>query len=450
MGGKYRNMQQKLTLAFIGFALLPLFIVLQWTLSYIHKDQTFNQAADTSRIIKTQLAQHVRERVRDLQSFSLNQIFWEHSLEEPTAFRQDLESYSNALLTTHPEYKLVLMVDKNGIVQVANTKDSQGHEIDTGNLIGKSFERSTWFQKALATKETFIEAPKEMAFLKSLYKQDTLKVVPVAKSIRNADDQITGVWAIFTDANFINDIMKASAESVNTPGYFGIYDGNGNAVAEYNTLAGKDMEHYETSTELVSFEGHDWSIKSHLQEDTLLDYLLLYLWPVCAAFGLIILYAFVVARRLTIPLQRLVHSAEVLAKGNFSFGVPHQDRQDEYGQLARALMDLQRIRSSTKSIKGQTAKPANQVQVASQKIEDTVQLITGLSAQANMLALNASMEAVKAHHLDEVAEKANELAQRTSYNSQELLKKLNEIKLVCDEIQNGNGVDKKLSKNQPS
>jgi HAMP domain-containing protein len=426
-------MQKKLTLAFISFALIPLFLVLQWSLVYVHRDQIFNQAGDTARLIKTQLAQQVREKTRDLQSFSLNEIFWEHSLESPQNVRKDLQNYSNALLATHPEYKLVLMVDTKGVVQVANTKDAKGEPLKTENLIGKSFERSTWFQKALTTSEAFIETPKELDFLKTIYGLENLQVVPVAKAIRNQKGEITGVWAIFSNADFLNEVLKSSAGSVVEPGIFGIYDSAGNVLAEHNTLNGKEMGGYETATELISFEGHDWSIKSHLQEQSLIDYLRIYFWPVLAVLGLIILYALVAARRFTIPLQRLIRSTELLVKGNFSFGVPYQQRADEYGNLARALMDLQKIRNTKGAV---NSAQENKVQATSQKIEDTVQLITGLSAQANMLALNASMEAVKAHHLDEIAEKANELAQRTSYNSQELLKKLNEIKAVCDDIQN--------------
>lgn len=435
-------MQKKLTLAFISFALIPLFIVLQWTISYVHRDQTFNQAADTSRLIKTELAQYVGERMRDLQSFSLNQIFIEHGSENPKALKKDLETYSNALLATHGEYKLVLMVDKNGVVQVTNSKDSKGEVLDTSTLIGKSFERASWFQKAMNTKDVFIEAPKSLDFLKKIYATETLNVLPIAKSIRNDAGEITGVWAIFTSADFLSNILKSAAESVNTPGQFGIYDSGGATVAQHNTLSGHDLDRHETSTDLISFEGHNWSIKTQLKQDTLLDYLHIYFWPVTAALGLIVLYALVAARRFTIPLQRLVSSAELLVKGQFSFGVPYQDRKDEYGSLSRALMGLQKIRGSgaNKTVIN-TPVASNQAQATSQKIEDTVQLINGLSAQANMLALNASMEAVKAHHLDEVAEKANELAQRTSYNSQELLKKLNEIKAVCDDMQRQNTED---------
>jgi HAMP domain-containing protein len=429
-------MQQKLTLSFIAFAFIPLILVLQWVISYVHRDQVFMQAGETSRLIKTQLYQQVRERERDLQSVSLNQIFWEHRQDDPVALKEELTEYSNALVATHPEYKLVLLVDQQGVVQVVNSKDPAGHTLETQPLLGKNFERSSWFQKALITKEPFIETPKKLEFMQDLYKSEGLTFVPVAKAIRNHEGQVNGVWVIFTDAAFLKDILAEAAAVVSAPGYFAIYDNQGTVVSEHSTLAGKELQNYETATELINFEGHEWSIKSHLQEESILDYLKFYFWPVLAALGLIILYAFVAARRLTIPLQRLINATEKIAKGEKAFEITGQDRKDEYGVLARSLSELQKIRSTSKTRSSeQLDLSEDSTQATAQKIEDTVQLINGLSAQANMLALNASMEAVKAHHLDVVAEKANELAQRTSYNSQELLRKLNEIKAVCDDMQ---------------
>jgi hypothetical protein len=126
--------------------------------------------------------------------------------------------------------------------------------------------------------------------------------------------------------------------------------------------------------------------------------------------------------------------------------LPYEGRKDEVGRMARALTQLQKMRGQDQLSALDPPQPANERESSSQKI-DPAPLVQGLSAHANQLALNATMKAVKSHHLDVVAEKANELAQRTSYNSQELLKKLNEIKMVCDDIQNQKPEEGKRARN---
>lgn len=437
-------MQNKLTLSFIGFALIPLFVILPWTIFYIQKDQTYSQAQDTARLIKAQVSMQVQERVRDLQSFALTETFWEDKKANLKMARSELETYSNALLATHPEYRLLLVVDQKGIVQVANTQDSEGNALDTSSLLGKSFDRSSWFQKAITVPEAFVETPKELGFIKEIYKIDHMQVMPVARAIRNGQGEMVGAWVIFTDASFLTDILTAVANSIHSPGNFSIYDGTGQALAQMQALKGEGDD--DKAIETLQMEGLQWSIQTQLREIPFNAYMKIYFWPVLAAFALIILYAFIAARRLTIPLQRLVYAAEFMAKGPFGFGIAYGNREDEYGRLSRALTELQKIRFTTGKKQKTTIQSNNSAEYTSQRVEETVQLIHGLSAQANMLALNASMEAVKSHHLDEVAEKANELAQRTSYNSQELLKKLNDIKAVCDEIQNNRAEPEKEKK----
>jgi|GEM_PF-3607230 len=418
-------MQRKLALAFIGFALIPLLVISQLLMVYIHKDQTFNLAEDASKMVRTELEFRVRERLRDVQAFTTGQGLLASTVE-------NLETYCNLVVASHPDYRLVMMVDGDGVVTGINTKDAAGKALESTSLLGKSFERSSWFQRALTSQDAFIESPKDLDFLKAVHGVDTLAVMPVAKSMRNQDGHVTGVWVIFTSTDFLSQVLSSTAKNLNAVGTFEIYDHAGQVMASFNNLGGQEMGSHETSTELISFAGQDWYIQSHVQGISLLDYLQTYFWPLLVFIGLIVMYGFVASRRITIPLQRLIDAAELLARGQAKVLVPYLQRKDDYGRLARVLNSLQPapVGELFGSVAGQD--PA---QVAAQQIDNTVQLINGLSAQANMLALNASMEAVNAHHLDEVAEKANELAQRTSYNSQELLKKLNEIKSVCDEIQ---------------
>ncbi|MBP6984988.1 MAG: hypothetical protein KBB83_00160 [Alphaproteobacteria bacterium] len=429
-------MQHKLTLSFIGFALIPLLIVLQWAVTYIGRDQNQNLSQDTIQLVEKQIFLQTQERVRDLESISLSEVFWESKKNDLDSMRLDFKKYSDALMFTHPDYRLIMLVNEKGRVLTINSKDSKGNPLDTNTLLGKSFDRSSWFQKALSTKGVFIESPRELEYINSLYAPAKSKYLPVVKSIRNEMDEVKGVWVIFVEASFLTDILNVAALHIETPYKLGVYDGLGNPLAEIDTFKKEPLENIDVQKNDFNFLGQNWTVQAYIQETPLVDYLSLYLWPAVAAFGLILLYAFVAARRFVIPLQRLVCAAELILKGNFSFGVPYAERTDEYGRLSRALSDLQKLRLWKKNEKEKPLNTSTAVQETAQKLEDTTQLIHSLSAQANMLALNASMEAVKSHHLDEVAEKANDLAQKTSYSSQELLKKLNEIKVVCDEIQN--------------
>ncbi len=47
----------------------------------------------------------------------------------------------------------------------------------------------------------------------------------------------------------------------------------------------------------------------------------------------------VVARRLTLPIEQLTDSLERMQRGKFAWKVPHQDRDDEIGTLARAMVE---------------------------------------------------------------------------------------------------------------
>ena len=47
----------------------------------------------------------------------------------------------------------------------------------------------------------------------------------------------------------------------------------------------------------------------------------------------------VVARRLTLPIEQLTDSLQRMQRGKFAWKVPHQDRDDEIGALARAVVE---------------------------------------------------------------------------------------------------------------
>lgn len=416
-------MQRKLAFAFIGFALLPLMVVTWLLLTYTQKNQSLSLAQEAALLIKSEIESTTSERLRDLHAYTLGE-----SLREQNP--QQLEVLGNAIVKDHPEYKLVLMVNKEGIVEGANTKDAAGQPLDTAPLLGKSFERSSWFQRALHSDGPVMETPKDPDFLKAILGNGSTSVLPIAQVIRNQAGEITAVWVIFCSAEYLNEVIKSVGEKLKAKGRFEIFDHGVVSLANYSN---DDMKgDYETATELFQFAGQTWYIKCSVQEENILEQLKIYFWPLLVFLGLIIMYAFVAARRLTIPLSRLIDSAEALARGQTRVDVPYKQRKDDYGRLARVLKGLQPAPAG--DLFG-SATQLEQAKLTAQSIDNAVDLINGLSAQANILALNATMEAVNAHHLDPVAEKANELAQITSYNSSELLKKLQEIRAVCEEIQ---------------
>ncbi len=69
-----------------------------------------------------------------------------------------------------------MMVDGDGVVTGINTKDAAGKALESTSLLGKSFERSSWFQRALTSQDAFIESPKDLDFLKEVHGVDTLAV----------------------------------------------------------------------------------------------------------------------------------------------------------------------------------------------------------------------------------------------------------------------------------
>lgn len=418
-------MHKKLAFTFISFALIPLLIVTQLLLAYTYKNQAHTQAEEAVHSIKTDLGYQLSERLRDVQLLSLSPVLVRDN-------NSEVETYCNRIVASHPFYKLIMRVNNEGIVEAVNTKDSTAHDLASASLIGKSFERSSWYQHAITSEGAVMEGAKELGFIKSLYPDQTLKVVPISAPIRDRSGTITGVWVAFLSLNFIDETLKEVAKNHTGQLHLEVTDPTGQVMGEYRSSESETLSAPETGTDILKIAEQDWHIKSELAQEDHFAYLKEYLWPLLVFMGMIIMYAFVAARRFVMPWQRLTQIAALMAQGQKKADIPYQNRKDEVGQLARILTCL---KPAPYGQDLSLVKTENRVEATSKKVDETVKLVSGLSAQANILALNASIEAASAHHLDEVAETANELAQRTSYNSQELLHKLGEIKALCDEIQ---------------
>lgn len=219
----------KLWIAFMGFALVPLFIASHQTHEELEiiKESTFSSLVTKSESVNDTIDRNLFERYGDVQAFGLNRAvinpaeWYMASAEAPVAkvMNQYVATYS-------PVYDFMLLVDTKGRVAAASSKRADGGKYNPAAIYAKSFAGEEWLKRTLAGEFTSTEA------LTGTYVEDFQEHADIGRivgthgiymtfsaPVKDAQGRVIGVWRNYVRPEMLAAVMDTYRRQLVTGGW---------------------------------------------------------------------------------------------------------------------------------------------------------------------------------------------------------------------------------------
>ncbi|MEQ8247760.1 MAG: methyl-accepting chemotaxis protein [Alphaproteobacteria bacterium] len=338
------------------------------------------------------------ERYGDVQAFTKNEAA---HLEENWSYHTDdnpLVAAMNDYTALYGIYQLMIMVDLDGKVIAANSKNLRGEPLDVEFLYGKNYSQTPWFQNAKAGNYlegtngltgTVVEQPAYHEEVARVYGGDGYSMI-FATRVIDPKGRHLGYWANFADWGLVEDIAKQQYASLAERGFEGaeltLLDPDGVVIVDYDpsTSGSRDytrnrdvigklnlatagvsaaqagvrgesgamvVTHARKQIDQVAgfahthgaydYPGTGWTalVRAPVSEAyPAIDSTrrLMIILQIIAAL-VILVAGWFIGSRFARPAVRLTGAMGVLAGGDHQVEVPETDRRDEYGAMAKAV-----------------------------------------------------------------------------------------------------------------
>ncbi|MCK6548175.1 methyl-accepting chemotaxis protein [Myxococcota bacterium] len=375
----------KLIVLCVGFAAIPSVNAI-YTSEYdfdLVLHETGERFAELSVAQADKIDRNLYERYGDVQAFALNPVAAEraswHELDEA---KSTVVRTMNQYVALYGVYDAMVLVDLDGRVVAANTRDAEGKVAPTAALATRNHREAPWFRALAAgvfttegkwgAKEhhgatgTFVHVDLDSEVAKSMNAKGDARMVVFAAPVKR-DGKVIAYWANFMPLSFLDEIIAETAADLAIPGLeMMVVDSQGRLVAETGTAEKKaaglglqdatqgkaafgvvtddaKVDHIVATTPLhgtMSFPGLDWAMLVRApvasaapeavaaRRNTLIVNV--------ALIALVLVGAVLFSRMLAKPIVAMSRVAERIAAGDLEQEVTHQS-SDEIGQLAESF-----------------------------------------------------------------------------------------------------------------
>ena len=256
----------KLVTLFLVFGLLPMAAV--GYMGYSAGQEMRNTAGlrfqTDAQTIADKIDRNLFERYGDPKVFGLNRIVSERYNWYQAGDDNEIASAMNEYVATAGIYYLTLLVDPQGDVIAANTKDAEGNPIDTAFLYKTNFSESPWFQAMKAeeytTKMPFTAAGNDVStgtFIEDLHIDEHVKTVyPGDDGLTlgfsapvYANGDLIGYWSNRVKFSLVEKMVQDSYQELKASGYphaeITLLDSEGRVIVDYDpeTAGALDVTH---------------------------------------------------------------------------------------------------------------------------------------------------------------------------------------------------------------
>ncbi|MCP3935144.1 MAG: HAMP domain-containing protein [Actinomycetia bacterium] len=385
-----RSLNAKLIGTFLLLGIAPMIIV-----GWISLDRTRSTlvggAGDRMEVAAVNagdaIDRNLFERYGDVQAFAANPLA-QGTVEEASGI-------VDFLTGTYGIYDLMLVVDLEGKVVVANTIDGSGAALDTSALIGRDVSAEEWFSVvangSTPAGGTYYTDAERNSVVASVY-GDTRITLPFTAPIYDAAGEMVGIW--HNDASFervVTDIMNVFNEELVAAGVSGletqvlapdglvidsttpgqiysvnmINDGleaasasviaeNSGFTEEKNPDTGAvQLNGYAEADGALGFEGYGWGILMRQDRDAAAagaDSLRSTIFAVGVIAALLIAaVALWVARGVSRPVKQVADRARQISGGSLDVERLDLNRNDEIGELADSFNEMAAVLSTVGS-----------------------------------------------------------------------------------------------------
>ncbi|MFQ5482338.1 MAG: methyl-accepting chemotaxis protein, partial [Nitrospinaceae bacterium] len=261
------NLKWKQTLMYLAVGLVPLAAVMGMNELAFQEIRLLNASnlKTSAENIADKIDRNLFERYGDVQAFSLNTV-----LRNRDAWhRQDgpIVTAMNQYVDTYDIYYLTLLVDLNGTLIAANSKDHNGEFIQSDFLYQQNFKAEPWFQDVL-NKKFYTHQPGRAgepggltgtvvtplhvdAEVKRAYPGDDGLTLGFTAPVYDADGSVMAVWHNHAKFSLVEDIFTDAYRRLKDNGLHDaeltLLDGAGRVIVDldpaYGSGAATGVEH---------------------------------------------------------------------------------------------------------------------------------------------------------------------------------------------------------------
>ena len=254
----------RLVAILLVFGLTPaavLFTIL-WIQGSVIKDAFTTRAAVSAANLTDLIDRNLFERYGDVQAFGLNVAAQDVANWGNTSNNSPLVRAMNGYMTGYGIYKLMLVVDMNGVVVATNSVRADGTPLRATALVGHDVGDANWFQDAATG--NFLEGPNGFTgtavgpaapeqIVAALYGDDGY-VVPFSAPIKDRSGNTIAVWVNFADFALVEDIVAQTYEGLRASNMASaevtILDPEGRVIVDYDPV-GQGWSAYSRNLDVI-------------------------------------------------------------------------------------------------------------------------------------------------------------------------------------------------------
>lgn len=394
------NLSKKLVAVCLLFGAVPMAVIQiinARAMEHLIEDQgrTYEMAA---RDVGEFIDRNLFERYGDVQAFAVNDTAkkradWYKPAEQDNAITRVMNNY----VALYGIYTITMMVDTEGRVVAANSRDAAGKPVDTSKLYTTNFKDSPWFKAAAAGRfttqhrfsseantkltGTFVEDVAPDPIAEVVFGQPR-RTIGFTAPVRDGD-KVIGYWTNRADFAFVEDILRDAQTSMKLPVHVELFNSAGELLGDVepegadaeqddNELGanlakaghkvalatsegksgsviwaveghGERIHGYAATDGALGYPGLGWGVSVNLGLETAVEDILVAEHQVWGA-GIVLLIvvgfaSFAFARSIAKPVVHMAEVAAKLADGDVDQEVTHHSK-DEVGQLADSFRNM--------------------------------------------------------------------------------------------------------------
>lgn len=328
------------------------------------------------------------DRYGDVQAFALNAAAYDADNWGVADFGNPLVEAINGYMAAFPVYRLMLLVDTEGVVIAVNTRDAAGQSMATAPLLGTSLAEEAWFKAVSAGQflegadgltGTYVEGPAAIPLLARVAGGDGYGLTFAAR-VKPPGGRVIAYWVSFADVSFVTAALSEYHKHLALDGLgsadLAMLDTAGREVARVNAggavgkagdaIAGaagdairaamtedsgsRVIDDPEGDAKVFAFAhsegagrfpGLGWMSVVQVEAGQVfagLDRLALLMILTLVLTGVITTGAgYLIGRSLSAPIRAMVGAMGRLARGDLDAEIPSRGRGDEIGAMAEAV-----------------------------------------------------------------------------------------------------------------